>query len=190
MSRVKTFDRNFLANNPTGDQTTGLTLSVLVPARIDVPDNPDGTRPTVTFQVDGSTYAAALAALGHLHDEGGDELVQVLLGEVVTAEELGQFDSFEAAAPLLTERVHEITTPFRTFAWSVSLEFDEQPTTVDFELTAPSLAVGMQAVIAMTTPAKLVNIAVGLCPETDNEGLHDGDCEYDEHDGDTVLVRA
>lgn len=173
---MRTLDRKYLAANPAGDEKAVISLSVPVPTNVEVPANPDGTRPRITLKATGDTYALVLAALQHLHEDDGEELFEALIYDVVTEEELEAFSSMEEAAPLLNERVHTVSAPFRTFAWNAAMVLEgadgkEQESSVDFELISPSLGVGIPAITALTKPQTLTNVAISFSPvlEDDDE---------------------
>lgn len=171
---MRTLDRKFLAENPAGDEKAVISLSIPVPDAVDVPANPDGTRPRITLKATGDTYALVLAALQHLHDdEEGTELFMALLGDLVTDEEMEAFDSLQEAAPLLRERANAISAPFRTFEWTAELTIEaagqQTESSIEFELITPSLGVGVPAVTAMTKPQTLTNVAISFSPEIDDE---------------------
>jgi hypothetical protein len=181
---MRTLDRKFLTENPAGDEKAVISLSVPVPSSVEVPANPDGTRPRITFKATGDTYGLVLAALEHLHEDDGAELFVTLVGDLVTDEEMEAFGSLENAAPLLRERAYAISAPFRTFEWNAALVIEsggqETESSIEFELTTPSLGVGVSAVTAMTKPQTLTNVAISFSPETD-----DYDDEYSSNE---VLV--
>lgn len=171
---MRTLDRKYLAANPAGDEKAVISLSVPVPTGVEVPDNPDGTRPRITLKATGDTYGLVLAALGHLHEDDGDELFEALIYDVVTEEEIAAFSSMEEAAPLLNERVHAVSAPFRTFVWNAALILEgadgqQSETSVDFELITPSLGVGIPAITALTKPQTLTNVAISFSPVIDDE---------------------
>lgn len=173
---MRTLDRKYLAANPAGDEKAVISLSVPVPNSVEVPANPDGTRPRITLKATGDTYELVLAALGHLHEDGGEELFEALIYDVVTEEELAAFSSMEEAAPLLNERVHSVSSPFQTFEWNAGMVVEDsagkqKEFSVDFELIAPSLGVGIPAITALTKPQTLTNVAISFSPvlEDDDE---------------------
>lgn len=171
---MRTLDRKYLAANPAGDEKAVISLSVPVPTGVEVPDNPDGTRPRITLKATGDTYGLVLAALEHLHEDEGDELFEALIYDVVTEEEIAAFSSMEEAAPLLNERVHAVSAPFRTFAWNAALILEgaggqQSETSVGFELITPSLGVGIPAITALTKPQTLTNVAISFSPVIDGE---------------------
>lgn len=170
---MRTLDRKYLAANPAGDEKAVISLSVPVPTSVDVPANPDGTRPRITLKATGDTYGLVLAALEHLHEDDGAELFVALLDEVITDEEMEAFDSMEEAAPLLRERAHAISAPFRTFEWKADLIVEaggkQSESSIEFELVTPALGVGVSAVTAMTKPQTLTNVAISFSPVIDDE---------------------
>lgn len=183
---MRTLDRKFLAANPAGDEKAVISLSVPVPTSVEVPANPDGTRPRITLKATGDTYSLVLASLQHLHEDDGDALFEALIFDVVTEEEMEAFTSMEEAAPLLAERVHAVSAPFRTFAWNAAMILEgangeEKESSVDFELISPSLGVGIPAITALTKPQTLTNVAISFSPVVDDE-----DDEY--ADSNEVLV--
>ncbi|MBG0738736.1 hypothetical protein IV500_04795 [Paeniglutamicibacter antarcticus] len=170
---MRSLDRNYLSTHTSGSEKAVVSLSVAVPTGVDVPANPDGTRPRITLNATGVTYTLVLAALQHLHEDG-DGLLQELIADVVTDEDLEAFSSLEEAAPLLTERVHAVTSPFRTFEWSAELTLEsadgrQEESSVDFELISPSLGVGVPATVAMTTPQMLTNVAISFSPKVEDD---------------------
>lgn len=56
---VKTLDKNYLATHPEGEEKADITLSASVPRSMDLPLNPDRTRPHNIIGVTGNTYLTA-----------------------------------------------------------------------------------------------------------------------------------
>ncbi|QOT19625.1 hypothetical protein [Paenarthrobacter sp. YJN-5] len=170
---MRTLDRKYLAENPAGDEKAVISLSIPVTDAVDVPANPDGTRPRVALKATGDTYALVLAALQFLHDDEGAEVFEALLNDVVTEEEMEAFSSLAEAAPLLKERAHAISNPFRTFMWGADMTVEaagqQTKQLVEFEMTTPSLVVGIPAITAMTKPQLLTNVAISFSPVLDDD---------------------
>lgn len=171
MGAMKTLDRAYLATHPAGDEKAEITLSHPVPARIEVPTNPDGTRPQVSLRVSADSYLQVLTVLTALHEGGGEELLATLLDEVVTEEELDRFGTLDDLGPFLRERVQQVVTPFRTF--SVTAEMPDGVATI--AITSPTLELAAEASVEMTGPRVLTNITISLSPVIDDE-----DCSDDE----------
>ena len=171
---MRTLDRKYLAANPAGDEKAVISLSVPVPTSVEVPDNADGTRPRITLKAIGDIYGLVLAALQHLHEDDSDDLLEALIFDVITEEELERFASMDEAAPLLNERVHGVVSPFRTFSWNAAMGLEgadgtQSETSVGFELVSPSLGVGLPAITALTKPQTLTNVAISFSPVIDDE---------------------
>lgn len=171
MVAMRTLDRNYLATHPAGDELATFNISLSLPASVDVPNNPDGTRPQVSLKATSDTYGNLLGVLSYVHDMDINELVMAILLENVDEEKLEAFDSAEAAAPFMREAAAEIVTPFRTFTLGLALEADGVDLLVgaDLELTAPGMVSAAQALKSMTRPFVLSDLAISFSPETDDD---------------------
>lgn len=183
---MKTLDRHFLSSHPQDDEKADISLSVPVPGTLYVPNNPDGTRPKITLQASGDTYLDILVVLSNIHDDESGAVLEALLADALTDEEMERYETLEAAAPLVKERSQEIVTPFRTFEFGFNLT-PNNPTDpdrgVDLKLTTPSIVAGMRAINSLTKSAALTNLAVSLCPT-----VSDDDDYWDEEEREEVLV--
>lgn len=172
MVRMRTLDRTYLATHPAGDETATFSISMPVPASVDVPDNPDGTRPKITLKATSDTYSNLLGILSYVHDEDVAENAVLLVVHNVDEKELAPYETIEDAAPFIREAVAEIVSPFRTFTLELGLQAgDDEETFASgvLELTAPSMISAAQALKAMTKPRVLTELAISFCPETDDE---------------------
>mgnify|MGYP003407467069 FL=1 len=185
MVAMRTLDRNYLATHPAGDKRAEFSISLGLPASVDVPNNPDGTRPQVSLKASSDTYGNLLGVLSYVHDMEINELVMAILLENVAEEKFEVFDSYEAAAPFMREAVAEIVSPFRAFTLSLELEADGEPLPVSavLELTAPSMVSATHALKSMTRPFVLSDLAISFSPETD-----DDDEEYSGGRNDVLVV--
>ena len=170
MFRMRTLDRNYLAAHPAGDEPAVFTVSLTLPGSVDVPNNPDGTRPQVSLKATSDTYGNLLGLLSYIHDEEVPDNVMAILLENVDEEKLEAFDSIEAAAPFMRETAAEIVTPFRTFTLSLALEADEVTLVSGvLELTAPDMVSAAKALKSMTRSHVLSDLAISFSPETDDD---------------------
>jgi hypothetical protein len=185
MGRMRTLDRAYLSTHPKGDEKATLTLQLEIPAGIDVPANPDGTRPSVTLKATGGTYLQLAQALSGFQEDEGEGLVQELLTQVLSEDEIEQLAGMadEAAAGILNARFSEVVVPYRTFSFEMTMEatgsFGKTSTDFVFEVTAPSLEIAHPAMMSMTRPVNLNQILIGWSPEIDDE---------DDYAGNEVLV--
>ncbi|HEX9225854.1 MAG TPA: hypothetical protein VF885_04240 [Arthrobacter sp.] len=182
---MRTLDRNYLATHPAGDDLAAFNISLSIPASVDVPNNPDGTRPQISLKATSDTYGNLLGVLSYVHDMDINELAMAILLENVDEEKLEAFDSAEAAAPFMREAAAEIITPFRTFTLGFALEADgvDLPVGADLELTGPSMVSAAQALKSMTRPFVLSDLAISFSPEIDDE-----DDDYSDGSRNEVLV--
>jgi hypothetical protein len=187
MVNMKTLDHDYLASHPAGDQLAEFNVSIPLPESVDVPNNPDGTRPKVSMKATSDTYGNLLGALSYIHDEDVSANILALVLANVDEEKFEAFENAEDAIPFMREAAAEIVTPFRTFSVEFTLEADgeETPVSVALELTAPNMVTAAQALTTMTKPRVLTELAISISPETED------DDEYDEYAGDSrneVLV--
>lgn len=175
MGAMRTFDRQYLATHPEGEEKASFTMSAKVPDNIDVPTNPDGTRPQITITATGNTYLDVLGALTTLHEDPEPVLEGLMVG-LLTEDESDSFATLEEAAPLINERFAEVIVPFRTHTLGFEVSDGSD---IELKITAPSATVGTQALHFLTRPHVLMQMAIGFCPETDDE---------DEYSGNEVLV--
>jgi hypothetical protein len=174
MGIVKTLDREYLSTHPEGDEKAKLSFSGTVPLSIPVPANPDGTRASATLQVTAENYMDAFQALNALHEDEAEQFLWELFEQVITEEEAASISSPEEGAALLKNRTHEIVVPFRTFTMEMSIETTDsfgtkETSDVVFELTTPSLSVGVALAINMSSPRMLSQLMVELSPQTDDD---------------------
>lgn len=187
MGSMRTLDHNYLASHPVGDQLAEFEVSIPLPESVDVPNNPDGTRPKITLKATSDTYGNLLGVLSYLHDEDISENILALVLANVDEEEFEVFDSAEAAIPFMREAAAAIVTPFRTFTVEFALEADGEDMHVSaaLELTAPSMLTAAQALKTMTKPNVLTELAISFSPETEDDDEYD---EYSGHSRNEVLV--
>lgn len=170
MTRMRTLDRKYLSENPAGDETAEFTVSVTVPTSIEVPDNADGSRPSITLKASSDTYAHLLGILSYVHDEDLAENIMMFVLENADQDKIESFSSLEEAAPYIREAAAEIVHPFRTFTLNLDLTAgDESVAAGVLELTAPSMVSAAQALKAMTKPQVLNELAISFSPETDDD---------------------
>lgn len=169
---MRTLDRDYLAVHPAGDEPAEFTVSIPVPASIDVPNNADGTRPQVTLNATSDTYGNLLGILGYAHDVDVAENVLVLAVENADESKMGLYETIEEAAPFIREFAAEIITPFRTFTLTLELQAgDDEDSLVRgvLAITAPSVISAAQALKVMTKPHVLTQLAISFSPETDDD---------------------
>lgn len=175
---MRTLNSAFLAANPTGDEKAIFTMSAKVPDKVNVPVNPDGTRPRITITATGNTYLEVLGALTTLHEDP-EPVLEGLMACLMTEDELDAFATLEAAAPLIKERFAEVTVPFTTHTLGFEVSDGSD---IELAITAPSATVGTQALHFLTKPHVLMQMAIGFCPETDDD-------EDDYSDNEVLVIR-
>lgn len=180
MGAVKTLDREYLSTHPEGDEQAKLTFSSAVPASVPVPANPDGTRPSVTLQVTGDNYMDLIEAMNALREDEAEQFLWELIEQVIPESAATSVSSAEEATELLKKHTHEVVVPFRTLPVEMTIErTDPSGTTtssdVVFELTTPSLSVGVALAMDVASPQKLGQLMVGLSPRAEGEDGWSGD---------------
>ncbi|ACL42298.1 hypothetical protein Achl_4347 (plasmid) [Pseudarthrobacter chlorophenolicus A6] len=179
---MRTLDRNYLAAHPAGDEPAKFSVTIDIPSSMEVPNNPDGTRPRITVDAVSDTYANLLGLLSYVHDEEVHDNVMAILLENIDEEKLEGFGSLEEAAPVMRHAAAEIVTPFRTFTLSLSLQTEADDEVVSevsgqLKLTAPNMISAAQALRSMTRPHVLTDIAISFCPETEDDDEYAGSNE-------------
>lgn len=179
---MRTLDRNYLAAHPAGAEPAKFSVTVDLPRSVDVPNNPDGTRPKVTLDASSDTYGNLLGLLSYVHDEDIHDNIMAILIENVDEAKLEEFGSIQEAAPFMRAAAAEIVAPFRTFTLSLSLQTEVEGEVVsevsgELKLTAPSMISAAQALKSMTRPHVLTDIAISFCPETDDDDEYAGSNE-------------
>lgn len=174
MGGVKTLDRDYLSTHPEGDEKAKLSFRGKVPDSIPVPPNPDGTRASATLEVTAENYMDAFQALNALHEDQAEQFMWEIFEQVVSDEEAAAVTTPEEAADLLRTRTHEVVLPFRTLAVEMAIEATDSfgittSSDVLFELTAPSVSVGVALAMEISSPRMLTQVMVGVCPETDDD---------------------
>jgi hypothetical protein len=190
---MRTLDRNHLATHPAGDEKAVVSLSAASRDENLAP-NPDGTRPQVTLRATGETYLDVLTVLAHLHEDGGESMLQLLLSDTVAQSRTFMARIRGRSASMIREAAEEVVTPFRTFEAKAVFEVADEDGSatrqeVLLELTAPSIKIGVGAVLHMTTPEKLMSAAIAMSPLIDDD-YDDGyyDDEEEECDNEVLVV--
>lgn len=171
---MKTLDRKYLSTHPEGDEKAVLSFSGKVPAGIDVPANPDGTRASVTLRVTAENYMDAVQAMHALHEDQAEQFLWELIEGVVTEAEAAAVASKEDAMALLKTHASRIVTPSRTLTVEMAIlakdsSGTETSSDVVLELTTPSIDLGIALAINVSQPQKLGQVMIGLCPETEDD---------------------
>lgn len=184
---MRTLDYPYLATNPEGDTRADFSLSLEVPKSIDIPLNPDGTRPSVTLAVESDTYAIGLAALELLNEDPDDFMLE-WLSELLTEKQKAELTEATEQPAFLKETVSKIHEQFLVFSTQMTMTVTatasssdpdvdaavtESESIVDLTLTAPSISIGMKALIGgLTSPQRRTSVAVSLSPErVDDDGF-------------------
>lgn len=172
---MRTFDRQYLATHPLGDEKAEFTLSANVPDSAGVPLNADGSKPQVTLKVTADTYQSALTLLIQLHGDH-QELVGTWLSQQLSVRQyrkaVKMADRGEKPA-FVQEAADRIHTKFLTFETSAVFKTEEDGVmkehTVDLAITAPSVTVGMKGFVSLTRPHNLNELAITFCPELEGD---------------------
>lgn len=193
MTGMRTLDMPYLNTHPEGDEKAVFTVSATISERHNVPLNPDGSRPAVSLSVTSPTYGTALSVLQGLNGQA-DEVAFSWLYEVLTDEEAEAFDALpeESDPPsFVREAFARQGEEFLTFSTevesTVSATYEdgtqelESTETTAITITAPSIAVGMEAFDTLTGSRSLQSLAISFSPE-------ELDGEYG--DSNEVLVRT
>lgn len=139
-------DYDYLDSNPAGDELSNITITKTVTA----PGSEGEHR--VALKLSGQYHAHVLAALQSL---GNDEALQR-----VTQLVRGKHAGMTGVQLALTE----ITDPAPTHAFDMNLGFAaEEPFSVQVELTAPSLVLGMAGMLHLSLPQNVAMVAHALC---------------------------
>ncbi|QOD05971.1 hypothetical protein [Pseudarthrobacter sp. BIM B-2242] len=174
---MRTLDRKYLATHPAGEEPAVFEVSIDLPASVDVPNNPDGTRPQVTLKATSDTYANLLGILGYVHGVEVGQNIVMLVVENADERKMAKYETVLAAAPYLREAAAEMVTPFRTFTQTLELQTSEDENsmvTASLEITAPSITHAGLALKSMTRPHVLNELAISFSPETqDDDDLAD-----------------
>jgi hypothetical protein len=177
---MKIFDPSALSNT-VGD----FTLSSDIPEHLYPETNVDGTRPQVSVSVKAPTQILALQVLKHLHDEGSEDILDSIIGQLVAIDpdfneetELDLEDPAELAS--LKLKMTENHSPFIEFPFGmdVSSEVDgkEVQSSVDIVITAPSGTIAMHSFLGLTSEKMLSRLATSFMPdEEDDYGFDDYD---------------
>lgn len=172
MSAMRTLDRNYLAAHPAGDEPAIFEVSIEVPESVDVPNNPDGTRPQVSLKATSDTYGNLLGILHYMHGVDTGQNIVMLTIENADEDKMAEFETIMDAAPYLREAAAEIVTPFRTFTQTLELQASEDENsmvTAPLEITAPSITHAGLALKSMTRPHVLNEPAISFSPEIQDD---------------------
>lgn len=181
---MRTLDKNWLAQNPS-EEAADLTMNIEIPkGEQDVVDNPDGTRPTVEVKATGPFYLDVLQAMTSIRDTE-DIFVEIAFDAAAThvTEYLGQ--PAEGLEDLgeneFLKLAEQVTSTWNVYPFGLTFvrADSEEKVEVSFEVKAPAPRIAMQAFSALTTPARMTQLAIALCPEVEDD--------YDDYD-DSVLV--
>lgn len=174
---MRALDSTFLKENPPGNERSTVTLSLSLPDAVLVENNPDGTRPAVTFEATGDLHVHVLTGLSELNQK---EMLMNLAVELTYL----HFDLGEAAATneTVARLAQKLETPFPEHSFTLDLIMDDgKEAEVEIKVTAPSIQTAILAMERMTQSNALTQIAIGMCPTSDDE-----DEDWDSRE---VLVR-
>lgn len=172
MLAMRTLDRKYLATHPVGDEPAVFEVSIEVPESMDLPNNPDGTRPQVTLKATSDTYGNLLGLLGYVHGVDVGQNIVMLVIENADERKMAEYETVLAAAPYLREAAAEVVTPFRTFTQTLELQTsdgEDSMVTATLEITAPSITHAGLALKSMTRPHVLNELAISFSPETQDD---------------------
>lgn len=175
MGVMRTLDREYLATHPEGDEKANFKLIVNVPSRLEVKNNPDGTRPSITVDVTADNYLTALTLLTEMHGKT-DDLMLGWLSDQLTDEQqavIEQLPDDSGPVPFLNEVVDKIHDPFLTISTGVEAvvvvngkEVTQEMTVI---ITAPSISSGVQGFEFLTSPRMLMSTAVTFSPVVEDD---------------------
>lgn len=162
---MRTLDTQFLKENPPGEEQSKIKLSLDIPLSVEVENNPDGTRPSVTLEASADRHSHALSALAELNNS--EYLEQLAVGMV---EMHFDIDAETAATGEFLELARKLEVPFPVHEFDLTLTLqDDSEAEVAIKVTAPSIQVAVVAMHKMTGRNSLVQVAIGLCPELDDD---------------------
>lgn len=168
MTSMRTLDRKYLATHPIGDEPAVFEVRIEVSKSVDVPNNPDGSRPQVTLKATSDTYGNLLGILGYMHGVDTGQNIVMLAIENADESRMAEFEHIVDAGPYLRELAAEIVTPFRTFTQTLELQAGDDENslvTASLEITAPSITHAGMALKSMTAPRVLNELAISFSPE-------------------------
>ena len=174
---MRTLDRNFLMNNPAGDEKAKFQVTALIPEGANVPLNPDGSRPQVTIDVEANTWMNGLTALGSMEGFSSNQEMVTWIEQIATDAEIEKVNSAKndkKASQLLSELARKLLPEYETFALEMNFTGEDgQPFTVTIEVKAPSVAIAALALESRAKNQSLMNTAIALSPETDDDEYGD-----------------
>lgn len=176
---MRTLDRDYLATHPEGDEKAKAEFSAAISKNHGLPLNPDGTRQRVLLSVEADTYLDMLTVLTELHEDNWNSTIEPMMMQACSAEEIATLMAGGPEAHIvLEERFATPTSPFQTFEWEVTMTESEddrviRESSVKISLTAPSVAIGQEGGVFLSSPKMLQTAAIGFCPEIDDEDYDD-----------------
>lgn len=181
---MRTLDRNFLMNNPAGTEKAKFSVSARIPLGASVPNNPDGTRARVTIDVEADTWMNGLTALGSVGEFGSSPELVAWVEQVASDDEIKKVndaESDEKASALLSEIAARLLPEYESF--EVCMGFtgnDDKAFEVTLTVKAPSVAIAALALESRAESKSLMNTAIALSPERDNDDYGDDSCDTNE----------
>lgn len=158
------------------------TLSSDIPEDLYPETNVDGSRPQVTMEVISPTQILALQVLKHLHNDGGEDVLDAIIAQLIDAspsfsEEL-ELDLEDPEVLAFLERtMTENHSPFIDFpfAMDVTSEVDgkEVTSTTAIVITAPSGTVAMHSFMGLTSDKMLTRLATSFMPDEEDDEDYD-----------------
>lgn len=141
--------------------------------------NADGTNPSATLKVQGTTIQFALAIMSQLAEDDGALVAKAMVDKIRGEFGFDYSDENPTGEQLteMTKKLVEEHDQFLTVAVAtkgVTDEGEEQEVTLT--LTAPSYVIGLKVFLALTTPQGLRNLGTSFMPIDREYG------EYDEED--------
>lgn len=178
---MRTLDTKWLSTNPT-DEEAEVSLGLSVPeAETAVENNPDGTRPQVSFDFTGDTYMSVLQAMTQLHeDENHADVSSEIVAEFITR----HYTEADFDGQITTDEEFVACISSTDYGWE---EYELQMTlasasgatsVVMVTIKAPSPVVATKALKSVTRPQSVRRLAIELSPTIENDNdFMDGDEE-------------
>lgn len=157
------------------------TLSSEIPSEMYPDTNVDGSRPSVSVDVDASTQLVALKVLDYLNDEGVEDLITAIVLQLFRADADFDDSTFdfedEATLELLDQKMTELHSPFIDFDFNMDVRMEEDGketvSNVKLVITAPSGAIAIESFIGLTGKKMLNRLATSFMPDEEDEDDYD-----------------
>lgn len=151
------------------DIPADFSIAAPIPASKWTQRNDDGSRQNVTIAVKGGTVRTALQVLSSIND--AEAYLEAATGDSDLPEDLETLPDSEQTE-LFNKFIDEIHTPFLVTEISIQVDYVDTSVpsdVVEITVTAPTVRIGAEAIMAITTDSYLSKIASGFMPQSDDD---------------------